>query len=359
MKKLTICLTLLIFPVLSLAEPYLAVREGLDCSSCHVNPSGGGLRNNFGNLYAQTQLPVNALKPASSNGKTNSPWTGEVLDRFLVGGNARYSARQFDVDGQDNNTAFGIDRVSLYLDVRVNDTVSILVDQQVAPNGSLSRESWFKAQFDHWYVKGGKIFLPFGWRIEDDSALIREVSGINFNSADNGVEIGYQAPNWALQFAATNGTAGAIEVDDGKQLSLRAAHRQRNWQLGVSLNDNRTDFGEREMAGLFAGLNTGPISWLLEWDQIDDHDFVALNGKQDLALFEANYLIARGHNLKLSIENQQFDDNREDRRRLSLVWEYFPIPFTQIRVGLRSRDSDDITPSLNSDEAFVQAHVFF
>ena len=61
------------------AEPYLAVMEGYKCNVCHVNPTGGGLRNDFGLTYAKVLLPAETVDNALDS------WTGKLTDRLRVG----------------------------------------------------------------------------------------------------------------------------------------------------------------------------------------------------------------------------------------------------------------------------------
>ena len=334
------------------AEPYLAVRSGMNCGACHTNSSGGGQRTAFGNLYLQNEL---AARPADDA----QAWSGTVLERFSIGADSRFSARQFEIDDRDDNLEFGVDRVSLYLGANLNDTVSFYLDQQVAPGASLNREAWAKLTGNSWYLKAGRMFLPLGWRLEDDSAFVREVTGINRTRGDDGLEIGYESDTFTFQLAATNGNGGAGENDDGKLFTVRAEFIQSGWRAGLSGAHNSTDFAERSIYGAFAGLKTGRIVWLAEYDYIEDKADGLAEVDQGVALLEANIQLRKGHNLKITGEAHTFDDSTEDRHRASLVYEYFPWAFTQLRIGLRSRDSDASEAALNGEEAFVQLHVLF
>lgn len=350
-----ILLLTIIFHVISVkAEPFLAVENGFQCGQCHISPTGGGLRNSYGTLFSQTELPARVSS-------SENLWLGEFAERFSVGSDIRVSLRQVDIDDVDTSSDFATDRITVYLAAKLNDRISIYLDQKVAPDSSTNRAAWIKLNLsDSFYVRAGKMVLPFGWRLEDDSAFIRQLSNINFNTADNGVEVGYINNGWNFHLAATNGTGGAPEIDDDKQVSFMGSYVRPGWRVGISVNENNSDTLDRTMVGVFAGLKTGPISWLLEYDEIED----SLSGLPDmelsLAFVEANIRIAQGHYLKLSAETAMYNEGFiADQDRYSIEYQYFPLSFTQLRFGARTYDSDNPDPFLNRDELFLQLHVFF
>lgn len=338
------------------SEPYLAVRTGQKCMACHVNPTGGGKRTEFGNTYSQTALASAGAEPA--------PWSGKISDHFAIGGDLRATAQGVKVPGSTNTFAFNQTRAQVYLELKpIGERLSIYLDERVAPGASTNRETyallWFAQRSV--YLKAGRMFVPFGLRIEDDTAFIRQVTGVNFNASDDGVEGGLESGPWSAYVAVTNGAGGGAETNRGKLVSSLATYVQPGWRVGVSVSANSNDNADRRMQNAFAGLRTGIVSWLASAVFITDDGTPTGKLKQRVALLEGNVEVARGHNARLSYEYHDPNvDVREDQRaRYSAVWEYVPFPYTQFRLGARKSDGIPQNNAQNATEAFMQWHAFF
>ena len=362
MKRYVLTLAIALLAALSCAaraEPYLAVRQGLKCAACHQNPTGGGMRTALGNSWAQNVLAEHRVDIPGVG-----PWMGS-LGRFLsLGADIRASEKYTDVPHQDSIRESGFDEVRAYVQLNLlPDRFQLYLDERLAPGSNLRLESY--ARLWLWnrqlYVKAGQMFLPYGLRLQDDTAFIRQVPGINFATPDNGAEVGLDLGPWAAQLAVSRGTAGGPEIDSGKQWSLRVERVQPLWRLGGSFNYNDSSAGKRRMQNLFAGLRTGPVAWLAEADYIVD-DGLGIGGRRQLVgLVEANWNFHAGHNLKLTAES--FDPDRQlrhdQRSRFSLVWEYVPIPYLQLRAGARLYQGIPQNDLQNRRLAFLELHLFF
>ena len=330
---------------------------GLKCVSCHTNPTGGGKRNAFGEAFARGQLPARTVE----RGEVLLP--GEVNRWLGVGGDLRGGIEAADTPGMDRTSEFSVSRGTVYAAVTpVADLVTLYVDERVAPNGASAREAYALVTplAGKYTLKAGKFFLPFGLRLEDDSAFVRQASGVNFTTPDSGLETGIELPRWSAQAALTNGTAGGPETDAGKQLSLQSTYVRQRWRVGLGLNVNNAALGDREMANVFAGLKTGPIVWLAELDVITDETAVG-DVDQRASLIEGNWLFAKGHNLKVTYEflDPSSEASDDERERYSIVWEHSPVQFLQARIGWRAYHGIAADPASNRDELFAQVHVFF
>jgi len=355
LRYLLLLLTVIAFE--AHAEPYLAVQTGFKCGQCHVNPTGGGERTVFGNVFAQTQL-------AATHIDTGELWTGEV-NRFLsIGGDLRGQAEFTKTPHSASTDDFSLEQTRVYASANViPQRLYVYVDEQVAPGGALNREAYgvYWSADHQWYVKAGQMYLPFGFRLQDQSALVQQATGINMTAPDQGVELGWEHNHWDAQLAVTNRTASGPEVDRGKQFSGQLMYVESRWRVGLASNFNNASAGNRLAGGLFAGLRTGPIAWLGQVEVIDDHSLPEKSGRQLATLAEADWRIAQGHNLKLT--HEYLDPNRsvsnDAQTRYSIVYEMTPIQYLQLRAGFRYSDGIPQVPSQHRKLGFVELHGFF
>jgi hypothetical protein len=344
------------------AEPYLAVREGLGCPSCHVNPTGGGLRTTFGDVFAQTQWPAEHVDVPGQG-----PWLGNVGDFLRVGGDLRGDFSWNDTQHTKKADSFSLDEVAVYGEADViKNRLTLYVDELLAPGGATTREAYpLLWLFQHQaYLKAGRFYLPYGLRLQDDYAFIRQVTGVNYETPDDGVELGYLQGPWSAQLAVTNGNSSAGSSNSqGKDVTGSVVYVQPGWRLGASFSDNGANggtHGERRMGGVFAGVRTGPLAWLAEADYIVDRTQQP-NVKEYVGLLEANWAFLRGHNLKLTAEyyDPNVDVQHNQQNRFSVVWEYTPMQFLQTRLGVRRLDGIPQNNAQNATEGFVELHGFF
>src|SRR5690606_39177867 len=254
------------------AEPYLAVHTGLKCVTCHVNPSGGGMRNAFGNAWARNELAARIVTPAGVEAADGGR-AGEMLRYLAVGGDVRAGIDYDDPPGLESQSEFATSRATLYAALRaIPNLLTIYRDEQVAPGGAAAREAYalLTPAGGRYTIRAGKFFLPHGLRLQDDTAFGRQITGITSATPDHGVELGLELPRWSVQLGVTNGTGGAGENDSTKQTSLHASYILPRWRIGASYNFNNADLGDREIRGAYVGWRTGPIAWLAEADLVTD-----------------------------------------------------------------------------------------
>lgn len=339
------------------AEPYLAVRMGLKCEACHVNPTGGGLRTDFGDVFAQTALPAHPIQGDWGL------WTGEVGKFLRVGGDMRYDATVTQTPGSKSVSQFEMQQARVYLEAQVvPNRLLLYVDEEVAPGAAQNQEAYgvyWSAAHD-WYVKAGQMYLPFGFRFEDQTAFKYDVTGTSMYEPDDGVEFGWLRGHWDAQLDVSNGNF-AGPGGAGKEYGLQVSYVESAWRFGLAANDDDYAQNRRRIYGVFAGTRTGPIVWLGEVDAVEN-EFASQRGQtQAAALLEGDWLIAAGNNLKLTYEPYDPDRDVPDngRSRWSLVYELTPIQFMQLRVGVRDYKGPRGIPAENENLMFAQLHLFF
>jgi len=266
------------WPTASQAEPRFALRMGVTCNTCHINPTGGGARTTYGRtVFEAMQLPMEISAP------TFDP---TIADKVAVGADFRLAYLtqflQAELEAEEaapaaglfvglpSGSAFFPMQADLYVNAAVHENVTLYTD--IGAGGSFEVFGLAHDLPLGSYIKVGFFMPPYGWKIPNHSAAHRQPIGWDPRSKDAGVEVGLVQPWLELAAAVQNGETGGSPLDslDGKSASGRAAFWLKTDPINLVLGGSvyrRTDIEEDDRGDDLVSneLRTGPFIGAAAW----------------------------------------------------------------------------------------------
>ncbi len=389
-KRLGWCgAVLVLFPLLGNVRPaaglpLYAVRERLSCSSCHVDPSGGGPRNAYGFDY---MLARHATTPEFKWPELPEAQP-ELAPGLAAGADLRaiYDARNArHVEGfPDQASSFVRMQSALYLTYAPLEPLVLALNADI-DQGRLGGPEWFAMGHQPdgpLYVKFGAFRVPYGLRMDDHTLWVRndwvthtlaprrfELLGRGGDPRlpDVGIELGAQRRRAFAQLALTNGATGALDIADRNlAVTARAGGALRDLWGGVTTHLD-TD-GEPGAAGavqvrrygVFGGVRAhGRWVFLGEASLGEDRPLGTHTIQRLIASWaEADFLWSRGARARFRYDYVNSDRDLEfaAAERYTAEVDWTPTPFTTLRWSYRFTSSE-FGPDL--DEFVFLGHFHF
>ena len=310
------------------------------------------MRTAFGSIFAQTQLPM----------RTGTVRNRAVNDFLSLGWDLRTLASAT-VSPSTPRTDIEVSEANAYVEARmIQHVLDVYVDETLGPGPAGTREVF--ALMDalplNGYVKAGKFMLPYGLRLQDDYEFIRQQTGFTYKTPDQGVEVGFEPGPWSFFAAVSNGTAGAAENNNGKELTSSLVYVHHRFRLGASASRNQgTGLARTDVYGGFGGVALGPLTLLGELDHIADRDQADTTVGKLAGFVEGDLLARRGVNLKVTYG--YFDQNlgvpNDGHVRMRFGVELFPVAF--LRAAAFYTADMWIPQAHTPDRVSVELHAYF
>ncbi|MDE3058699.1 MAG: hypothetical protein KGJ59_12160 [Bacteroidota bacterium] len=332
------------------ALPRFAIRTGAKCQSCHVNPTGKGMRNAFGFNFGSEELPIPTFKEATDL----EDFSPSLTQFFSIGADYR---TLFFYNQADKTSSFFQMQGNLYFNLRLNKKVSVYVDKELY--GSFEAFGLARILPLDGYLKLGQFMPAYGTKVDDHNLFIRGGPydprifggefpvgypiGLNFGAGmeDDGIEIGFAPSIFSLEAGVFNGRPGGGLIGANatrfKTISLRGDATIKtediNFSIGGSLYNHPSTSGTQTFYGAF-----GAVSLFKNLTLNSEVDFVktpfgAADSTGIMYYNELNYLLVTGIDLKLGYEF--YDPNKDVKNGafsvITLGAEVFPLSGVEVR----------------------------
>ncbi len=350
------CAAILIAAFFSLeaeAVPRYSVMYNQSCVLCHVDPSGGGARSLYGaQFFAYTELGMKGLA-LEELGKVQPM----LNDQIQIGVDAR--TQFYGIDSSGYNTFMAM-QGNLYLNFQLNPIWNFYLNKGLYAGFEVYGLGHILPH--NGYVKVGRFTPPYGLRLADHKAFIREPLGLGMGWYESGMEVGFHPQNFTFAVAVTNGTTGFQSSGKGKAVTgrtdIRMSLGEANLWVGVTGRYNEEGQTLDRIGGVYGGVGLGRLFVLAEADY---HHSLPL--KELCSYVEVSALLRQG--LLLKLEHDFHDPNLDVTSGTENMYvfgaEIVPTGFLQLIPNVRFHDIKSGPEYSGNDyyEGEIQFHVFF
>jgi len=374
-NRLVLALSLMIsFVFSSYAIPRFAAQMNLPCQSCHVNPSGGGMRNAFGESFGRDSLSVKTWRQDYAL----DDFTTKLSEFLTYGADFRFLAFYQSKSNPDASlSSFFPMQTDLYFNLAVSKKISLFVNPAFGPYNRLEAFGIARVLPANGYVKLGRFTPPYGLRFDDHTSYVRQATPFrNGMGQQSGVELGFRSGFLSAMGAVTNGMRGDLDGNVAKAvfgklegggelgpLRLRAGVASYN---DVSSIERINLLGGYGIATLMEELTItadieriqGNSSSMSVSSDLNQRNAPGTDLKQLALMIEADYPLIQGVDLKVMYDF--FDPNTDVKSgttvRYSGGLEFMPVSGVELRPLVRF--TKDTILGRNTTDLQLMVHLF-
>jgi hypothetical protein len=361
-------LLLLLLSLPAYALPRFASRTGVKCQSCHINPSGAGMRQIFGVQYGRETLPV----PTWSEELGLDDFTTKLSEFISVG--ADFRTLFFYQQNPDTGTPpQSVSGTNAFWQMQGNVDMNFRLARKVGIYLSKGLYSGFEifgllnVLPGDGYIKVGKFVPNFGTKTDDHRAYVRMYTGFSPELGRpelTGAEVGFQPGPISITGGVYNSTDGfGSGTGNNKALLGRAegmfkVSKDVHVGIGGNVFTKQTGADSRStLLGGFGSFSYANLTLLGEADLIQNK-VTGIRATGLVTFLELDYVLTPGFDLKLGYD---FYDPDKDLKtgsmsKYTVGFEFFPISGVEVRPLYRI--VKDEPTDIKNDEFQLMVHFY-
>ncbi len=367
-KTLLTGLVILLFVSECYSLPRYALRMGGNCADCHVNPTGGLMRNSAGWTFGKNVLPMERTSkefPMSQNISENIQFGLDYRGNgYLL---LQESTKRIDFQSMSG---------SIYTNVDISEKMNIFARYDFL---SLIWEAYGVAHIlpNDGYIKGGSFTPNYGIRLDDHTAYTRggdmgyitsgaSQRGLIYNPyyVESGIEVGQYISDFVFVTASVgNPHSPTVFKNDPTYTANLEFYPKISDAAALMFGGSVAIFkqtiepvGQVQMYGGYAGIGIGDFTLMGEYDIANN--YVQKDSLSSALMIEAAYQLVKG--LDAVVRYDRFDPlnsrDNDDISRLIVGFEFHPYSFIEVRPQYRFQMEH---PSITNDTFLVQFHLWY